>query len=316
MGTLCVPTLTTVNKRMKLSVIFPVFNQFELATAAIELAIRNLSGDNNVEVVILDNGSPTPYVPEGATHPKEGLVGTGGVRIIHARSEKNTGVYPTFWEGLHHATGDVIAFFHSDLMVAEKGWDTRVLEAFEADPTLGMMGFIGSNEIDSSGGRGAGTCSNFQGGTYTLQTQQGKAMMQRMSNIWKGSPAEAHGRRITGLEPAAVVDGCSMIFRRSCLEAIPQRPDFPPHHFYDRLLSCETREKGFTVAVLGIECDHISGQTVNQEPGYSTMAQEWAEAHGLTMEGAHNWDTILYRMAELMWLKEYRDLKRVVPCRV
>ncbi len=283
---------------MKLSVVFPVFNQHELATAAIDVAIHNLSREHEVEFVILDNGSNEPFdyqIVLDPIYPKLFL----SYKLV--RSEKNIGVYPTFWLGLKEATGDVLAFLHSDVMVAERGWDKRVIEAFKADPKLGLVGFIGSNEIDGSGGRGLGTASNFMGGTY---------------GRWTGSSAEVHGRRLTGMEPAAVVDGCVMVFRRICLETIPERKDFPPHHFYDRLLSCEVREKGWTMATLGVGFDHISGQTVNQEQGYSTMAEEWCVARGLKMEPYHNWDTVVYKEAESRWLGEYRDSKHLVPCKV
>jgi cellulose synthase/poly-beta-1,6-N-acetylglucosamine synthase-like glycosyltransferase len=289
---------------MRLSCIFPVFNQHSLATTAIDLAIANLSGEQEVELVILDNGSDTPF-PWSV--PVETI--RSGITVKILRSAKNIGVYPTFWWGLKESTGDVLAFFHSDLMVAEKGWDKRVLEAF-SDQNLGLVGFIGSNEIDSSGGRGRGTTSNFQGGEYKNGDGMGKIAM------WKGSPAEAHGKRSPAYSRAAVVDGCAMILRRSVLEAIKQRENFPPHHFYDRLLSCEVRELGYEVAVLGIACDHISGQTVNQEQGYDDMAREWATEHKLAKNHLHNWDSVLYQRAESLWLTEYRDTKRLVPCRV
>lgn len=290
---------------MKLSVIFPVHNQFALSRVSVRQALQKLSGKHDVEFIILDNGSKEPFTyTDPYEQPRDGHI---EFRIL--RSEQNIGVYPTFWWGLKEATGDVLAFLHSDLVVAEGGWDQRVLGAFMADPKLGMLGFIGSNEIDGSGGRGLGTCSNFQGGMYVIQSDNGVTS-------WTGSPAEPHGRRIVGMEPAAVEDGCAMVFRRSCLEAIAPRADFPPHHFYDRLLSCEVREKGWTMATLGIGCDHISGQTVNQEKGYDDMAREWCEAHGLTMDGVHNWDSVVYREAERQWLKEYRDEKHLVPCRV
>lgn len=310
---------------MRLSVIFPVHNQHPLAQAAIDVAVHNLSGETDVEIIVLDNASMPSwghYGPNGARLPipseAQMAAESGEIPMTVApktctikafRKDKNIGVYPTFWWGLSVATGDVLAFLHSDLMVAEKGWDKRVLEAFEADSTLGMVGFIGSNEIDGAGGRGLGTCSNFMGQTYKSSSKDGV-------KEWTGSPAEPHGRRMTGLEPAMVEDGCAMIFRRSCLEAISQRADFPPHHFYDRLLSCEVREKGYWMATLGIGCDHISGQTVNQEASYGDMAREWCEAHGLTMEGSHNWDNVVYREAERQWLKEYRDEKHLIPCRV
>lgn len=312
---------------MKLSVIFSVFNQQDLAYGTIRTAIQNLSGDIETEIIVLDNGSKEPVGDYG----EKGRV----VPIIEAtkfenfaanladmppetktcflkayRKEKNVGVYPTFWWGLEVATGDILAFPHSDLFIWEKGWDKRVVNEFEANKNLGLIGFIGSNEIDGSGGRGMGTTSNFQGMTYF------SGVAAENPRTWIGSPAEPHGARNPGLTKAAVVDGCMMIFPRAVLASIAQRENFPPHHFYDRLLSCEVREKGYEMAVLGIGCDHISGQTVNQEPGYDDMAREWCEAHGLAKGEAHNWDTVIYREAERQWLEEYRDQKHLVPIKV
>lgn len=295
---------------MKLSVVFPVHNQHALSEAVIDLARANLSGDNEVEFIIIDNASKEPFHYFGAALEK------GSLETKVVRYTKNVGVYPIFWEALKHCTGDVVAVFHSDLFVAEAGWDTRVLEAFESHPKLGLLGFIGSNEIDGSGGRGLGTSSNFLGGRYEHKMMDG----QRAS--WQGSPAEVHGRRETGYMNAAVVDGCAMIFRRSVLESISQRENFPPHHFYDRLLSSEVLEKGFEVGVLGIGFDHISGQTVNQEDSYHIMAAEWWKEHAAFTidrevvqhsEGQVNWDATLYREAERQWLGEYRDTKHLVP---
>jgi GT2 family glycosyltransferase len=284
---------------MKLAVVFPVLNQLELADAAIGLALYQLSGKNDVELIVIDNASAKPLEDFYKDIPH---------KII--RLEKNIGVYPTFWEALKHTDADILAFFHSDMIVEEKDWDTRILDVFRVHDRLGLVGFIGSDQIDFNGGRGNGTTSNFQGIKTVHRDKLGN------QKEWQGSPAGAHGRTEKGLTRAVVVDGCAMVFRRSVLEAIKQRENFPPHHFYDRLLSCEVRELGFEVGVLGIECDHISGQTVNQENAYSIMAQEWATAHGLTMEGVHNWDSVLYREAEKQWLMEYRDQKHLVPVKL
>lgn len=284
---------------MKLAIIFPVMNQLPLSETAIGFAVRNLSSQEDNELIILDNAS-NPPVDFFDLHSKQRTI----------RLEKNMGVYPLFWEALRNTDADVLAFFHSDLIIDEKDWDRRVMDAFIANPNLWLMGFIGSNEIDAAGGRGLGTTSNFIGGHYFHHDGMGN------NKEWQASPARVHGAQNSGLTPAAVVDGCAMIFRRTALEQIAQRPEFPPHHFYDRLLSSEVREKGFDVSVLGIGCDHISGQTVNQEPAYGIMAEEWALSHGLTMENVHNWDTVLYREAERLWLTEYRDVKKLVPCRI
>lgn len=283
---------------MKLSIVFPLMNQHPLARLAMEFATRNLSEGSDAELIIIDNASDIPFAEQ--ILPPE--------RQIIIRHDQSIGVYPTFWDALKVATGDVIAYFHSDTIVTEKDWDKRVLGVFETHPKIGMIGFIGSNEIDGSGGRGLGTCSNFQGDEYKVQDGMGGV------KTWRGSKAEVHGARLYGLLPASVVDGCAMVFRRSVLEAIPQREAFPPHHFYDRLLSSEVRERGWTMATLGVEFDHISGQTVAHEPKYELMAQAWCEAHGIAK--THNWDDAVYHEAERQWLREYRDEKHLVPCKV
>lgn len=289
---------------MKLTVIFSVFNQHPLATLAIAKTLENAEL-HDTNILVLDNGSAVPFVVGDEYIASKTKV---------VRAEKNIGVYPIFWEALKYIDQDteIVAFLHSDLIVAEKGWDKRVIEAFESNSRLALIGFVGSNEIDYNGGRGLGTTSNFQGGTYSEETNPEDNPEPK---TWISSPAEAHGKRNVGISKAAVVDGCAMIFRREVLESIDQRPDYPPHHFYDRLLSCEVQERGWEVAVLGIACDHISGQTVNQEQGYHDLAKEWCQSH-LMIATDNNWDAAVYDEAGRQWITEYRGIKHMVPRKV
>lgn len=301
---------------MKLAVVFPVMNQHDLAKTAVDFAASYM--ERAGDVLVLDNASDPEFTyPQFVAQLKEmsivndkvdgQSVEPGRTRINIARFNKNIGVYPTFWEALKHTDADVLAFLHSDLIICEKGYDQRILRAFEENPKIGLIGFIGSDEIDPAGGRGGGTTSNFQDSVHMRKKADGE------NKVWRGSPAEAHGKRYSGYTPAAVVDGCAMVFRREVLEKIKQRADFPPHHFYDRLLSCETREAGYEVGVMGIGCDHISGQTANTQPDYG---REWAEAHGLTKPDGETWDRVIYLEAERQWLSEYRDTKQFIPCKV
>jgi hypothetical protein len=280
---------------MKLVAVFVVHNQFELSRTAVSYAASNKT-DPATEIVVLDNGSNDTFLTNKAA--------------VYRRFE-NCGVYPTFWWGKAVAeitNADIVAFFHSDLIINETGWDTRIIEAFKEHEKLGLLGFIGSNQIDSMGGRGLGTTSNFLGGTYSSEAKS-----------WEGSPGAVHGRVSRGYSNAAVVDGCAMVFRASVLAQIPERKDFPPHHFYDRLLSCEVREKGYEVGVLGIGCDHISGQTVNTQTTYHDFAKKWAETRGIEPQrdaaGNPNWDNTLYKTAEKIWMDEY-SRKGLIPCLV
>ena len=270
--------------RPQILVVVGVHNGFDLLADSLG---RLLEATDEADVVLIDNASDRPLRDERWL--------PAGLRI--KRNERNVGTYPLFAQAL--ALGrrwDVLAFLHSDLWVHERGWDVRVREAFERDGRLGLLGFVGSDEIDGSGGRGQGTILNFSG-------------------VGRASPAEAHGRRVADLRPAAVVDGCAMILRRRALEDVGVRPDFPPHHFYDRLISCQLLERGWHIGVLGVACDHLGNQTAGRQPGWPTLAEDWARGHGIPAHPA-GWDAAVYQEAERHFLTEWRDAKRFIPLRV
>lgn len=278
----------------KLSVVVPVMNQLPLARACFEEMVKNTRFEGyETEFIIIDNGSDIPL-------DESDFVGV--TKII--RNDKNIGVYPCFLQGMIGATGDIVAFLHSDVVIWEDNWNSRVVQSFIDNPKLGLLGFIGSDEIDSSGGRGLGTMSNFQG--FTLRSSEG---------VWTGSSASVHGKVMSDYRNAAVVDGCVMIIRRDAWNTIGNRPFFPMHHFYDRLISTQMLESDFQVGVLGIAFDHFSGQTVNQEQKYHDDARLWLQSRGALNEGEPI-DQQMYLLAEKIWLEEYRELKKIVPCRV
>ncbi|NIR76760.1 MAG: hypothetical protein GWN53_17165 [Gammaproteobacteria bacterium] len=226
------------------------------------------------DVVVFDNG-----VGRG------GRLGTG----------TNVGNYAVFHRSANDLSSDLILFIHNDLIIYEHGFDQRLIEAFANDPRLGLVGFVASNEIDAQGGRGLGTRSNYQG------------------NEPGTSPAETHGMRERGFCAAAVVDGAAMCFRRDALLDCPEL-DFPPHHFYDKMFSCQMLERGWHVGYLGVACDHKSGQTANEYKGYHDLAREWCEEHDCVRTG--NPDQDVYLEAERRFLTEYRDEKRFIPLKV
>lgn len=281
-----------------LSIVIPIHNQVDMAKAVYQQLVKTFK-TYTPEVVLIDNGSTVPL--SQSDFPDA---------VIH-RNEKSIGVYPTFEQGFKVAKGSIIAFFHSDLTVWEDDWALRVIHHFDMNDRVGMIGFIGSNEIDPSGGRGLGTTSNFMG--LGLINEHGKQ--------WLGSAGYIHGKQSGGYSNAAVVDGCAMIISRHAWNVIGVVDGFPPHHFYDRLISTQLLRHHFLIAVLGIECDHFSGQTVNQEKGYQKMAWEWLVKNNIAhfaltdFDENHNYDADIYSLAEQQWLKEYRE-RGYVPYRV
>lgn len=270
--------------------VVPVLNAFDVAQDALR---RMVLLSDHPNVVAIDNGSANPLAREIKRW-----------KIPHVEVVRNTvnvGNYAAFAQGLQIAQergADVVAFYHSDLIIHEQSWDTRLAMFFAETPKAGLAGFVGSYEMDENGGRGSGTASNFQG-------------------ILGGGKAEDHGLRLTGHMPAAVVDGCAMIFRTEALAQIEKKPNYPPHHFYDRLMSAQILEAGWEVYVVGIGCDHLGGRTAVLVPEYHAFAEEWCKAHGVALEpDGDGYDYAVYREAERQFLNEYRDQKHIIPVRV
>lgn len=312
----------------KLSIVVGMLNQRELTMTALRMMTENLERPEETEIVVIDNASDPPF---GLPSEEDQALykTTGGARCV--RNSGNVGNYPMFFQGLAETTGELIAFIHTDVFIYQKGWDMAVRSQFEAHADLGLVGFIGSTEIDNWGGRGGGTVSNMQGRRIQHPIIQDHA--------WRGSPAAVHGAVSGGMTiDGSVVDGCVMIFRRTVFEQIPFRENFPPHHHYDRLFSCEVIERGFKVGILGIEFDHISGQSSNTQQAWQTTSaawfklhlgidtpQQWAEVRADWVKRGRNnpsagkvpdqYDYVSYLEAEYLFLKEYRDEKHLVPLR-
>lgn len=316
---------------IKLSVVVSVHNQFEIARQSIKFLIENMDRPEQVQLIVLDNGSKEHF-DNYLTGNEEmyALLKTLGEAIYH-RENENKGCYPYIFEqGWELAKAPYIAYFHSDLFVYQKGWEQSVLAHMDGNPNMGLLGFIGSTQIDNHGGRGLGTHSNMQGKFTPRENGAG----------WQGSAGYIHGKQDAGfIIDGAVVDGCVMIFRKDTLAQIGFRKEYPIHHFYDRLMSLQVLEEGQKVGILGVEFDHISGQTVNQEQGYQDIAkawfrlkfnidtpQEWAELPGrkewvndpMKNNPSHKkvpdqYDHATYLEAEYLFLTEYRDSKHIIP---
>lgn len=225
-----------------------------------------------LDVVVVDNGSRTPWRPQRVTD--------------FVRLDRNIGYYATLPLVCHVAPAEFVGLMHNDVEILEAGWDARVLEAFDADPRLGLIGFCGSHKIDAAGGRGDGTVCNFRG--------------------VRGQPQP--GRRITDLSPALVLDSLFMLFRREAIRDLGLTGDLPLAHFVDKAWPIRLVQAGWHVAVLGIEIEHHGGVTAADVEAFEADARRWCEARDVPIahgeHGAH-WGLALYLEAERRFMAEY-----------
>lgn len=260
-----------------------------MLTECLDYLNKNTSDES--DVWLIDNGSEVPINPTQV----------GAKNIL--RLEHNKGINHVFHSTIDHFKNyEFIAHMHNDLMVVEQDWDTSIIMAFDVYPKLALIGFVGSNEIDAGGGRGGGTHTSYMGYKY---------------KSGEGSAAEIHGARTRGVVPAAVLDHCAMIWRRTVLAEIPSQDmiDIAPHHFGDRIWCCEVLKAGYHIAMMGIQCDHFGGGSALGIKSRHKMYEEWMATHPIPYDGAAS-DYAVYHEAEKIFLDRYREQTHFIPLKV
>lgn len=274
----------------------PVVDGHDLTKAVLDSLEQTVTGDN-FKVVIFDNASDMPYtdIPYDYSFP-----------VITHHCRQNIGYYrPLLWIYEMFADEELIGLAHNDLVYYERGWNERMEHSFAMDTKLGLVGMCGSSEIDNLGGRGGGTVCYFRGGDVSI----GDAVIRGQS--------QSAGRRTLDLVPSACLDSLFMMFRRSAIPDLVNSKvewkDITLAHFYDRIWPVRLIEKGWHVATLGVECDHLGGMTTAGNERYRNDCITWLEERNIPYD---NPETEMYLVAERRYLGEYRDEKHFIPCRI
>ena len=296
----------------------PAVDGHQLTGNLIMSMVDSVADPSKLKVVIIDNGSALPY--------DWSVYRNYPFSIDVTRYPVNMGFYYPLLDLALDYPDEEIGLIHNDMVLYTHGWDILMRQAFERDPKLGLIGLCGSNEIDERGGRGNGTMCNFMGREISVGP-----------TIYKGQDPSA-GRRIAGLEPAAVLDSLFMLFRRDVIAKLvdnsEQWSELPLAHFYDRIWPVRAIEDGYRVGVMGIDCDHLGGMTTTGNERYRADCIVWLDAHNIPYRTdgpdmvvaaekqdprnipCGNPETQMYLYAESRFLTEYLDQKHFIPCRV
>ncbi len=273
----------------KIAVVITCLDSGPLAEESLRYVKEN-SDPEITTLILVDNGSYTALPKYSAD--------------ILVRYEENIGmnaVYHRIIPLLDELDIDIAAYLHCDFLMREPEWDHQTIACFNQDPLLGLIGFVGSNDIGGDGGRGLGTISSFIGAKY---------------DMGQATPAQVHGAVATGVHPAAVLDACAMVFSLSVLKELPKQEEMhTPGHFYDRVMSCEVLHRGYHIAVLGFKCDHMSDGTADGIPNRDQFYREWLAEHDLPANTASP-DKEIYIEGERLFLSRWRDELHFIPLHV
>jgi glycosyltransferase involved in cell wall biosynthesis len=280
---------------MKISLCVPFIDTWDITKHCIEKIVENTT--EPIELIMIDNGSDINYKDQ-----IKKLVDNGMFEFVYKRNQENIGVLPTFKQGFEIATGDIICFIHSDVLLQEKGWDIKVRQAFESNPQLGLAGIFGAVGVGSNGGR-------IRSQSNILGLEWGKCECH--SEAW-----QHHSEHQTGLSPATILDGVGMFFSRQALESLTQTDMFDswraPHHFYDRIIPLKLIDRGFKIATIGIGFDHWSGATANSSNTYIDTMTQWLKSHNMYNPNEAP-DKQIYDIAEQQFFREFVNR---LPCTV
>lgn len=264
----------------------PVVDQHGLIMQLLNSITKTIENPEQLTVVIFDNASEVPYSGD--------FDFTWPFRVVTVRSLSNRGYYQPITDLEKEAThADIVGLCHNDLIFYEQGWDRRLRQCFVDDGRLGMVGFLGSNQVDERGGRGGGTMGNFKGE--------------------KGASMEQTGTRMTDLAPALIYDSLFMAMRPSVVKCLKVDEHFQLCHFGDRVWPLRAIENEWRVGVLGIEIDHIGGQTAVGSERIEKDDRAWCEREGVKIPDGMIAGTAQYLEAERRYLSEFRDFKHMIP---
>ena len=110
---------------MKISIITVVWNNKETIKDAIDSVLSQTY--NNIEYIVVDGASS-----DGTVEVVQGY----GDKISTFVSEKDKGIYDGLNKGISLATGELIAFLHSDDLYASSSVIEDIVKQFESDDSL------------------------------------------------------------------------------------------------------------------------------------------------------------------------------------
>lgn len=224
---------------------------------------------SRVSVCFIDNGSSEPLAEQDFIRDWSKF---HHIQVV--RNEQNTGVYPTFQQGLGLTKSPFIFYSHNDVEMLEWGWDEKmnriIKQAVSRGVNPGVLGMFGAY--------GIGTPDLYVKPYHFTQLMRRDCItVQGMHDGKSAALLETDAERII------VLDGFSLIVSRAMVcKAMRGAFDykrFPAHHMYDIDICVTSHVAGFTNWCIDVDCKHHGGVTSTRE--------KWAEEMGSSDQEIH-----------------------------
>lgn len=202
---------------LQVSIVIPVYNQFEYTYLCIQSIIKN-SGEIHYEILIADDCSNdlTVYIEQVIS----------GLRVI--RNAENLRFLRNCNNAAKYAKGKYILFLNNDTQVQEN-WLAPLIELIERDRTIGM---VGSKLVYPDG-----------------RLQEAGGILWKDGSAWNyGNRSDPDLPEYNYVKEVDYISGAAIMIRRELWEEIGGFDErFAPAYYEDTDLAFEVRKHGYKV---------------------------------------------------------------------
>jgi GT2 family glycosyltransferase/glycosyltransferase involved in cell wall biosynthesis len=246
------------HKDVEVSVIIPVFNQFQYTHACLA-SLQNVKEQTCFEVIVVDDCSTdetADLVPR-----MEG--------VIYLRNQTNSGFIASCNRGAETARGEYLFFLNNDTIVKE-GWLSALLDTFASDPCAGI---VGSKLVYPNG-----------------RLQEAGGIVWRDASGWNyGKFDDREKPEYNYLRETDYCSAAALMISRSLFESVGGFDvKYAPAYYEDTDLSFKVRKTGLKVLYQPLsEIIHYEGATggtdlsagtkKHQNINRLTFAETWAD---------------------------------------
>lgn len=238
---------------MVIDICLPTLNQAKSTQATLE-SFKNTQAIEH-RYIIVDNGSTPPV--------RDWLLGLTGDDIV-IRNSENVGLPKAMNQARKVSDADFILYTHTDVLMYEQDWDTKITKILEGLGSVGVAGAFGA--------LGLGTGDLYQSPYRMQQLVRTRTLA---GNKCRLNPL-VHGQMQfhEEFQRCAVLDGFLLIVRNGLTFW-----DQSVHHMYDNDICFESMDKGWQNIVINLDIDHLGGKTDVNEDWASPFGKSKAEIH-------------------------------------
>ena len=253
-----VPLQVPIWEKPEVSIVIPVYNQFEYTYACVESIIRN-SREVSYEILIADDCS------SDLTEQIDDII--GGLRTIH--NEKNLRFLLNCNHAAKQARGEYILFLNNDTQVQEN-WLEPLVSLMRKDPSVGMTG----SKLVYPDGR----------------LQEAGGILWSDGSAWNyGNRSDPNAPEYNYVKEVDYISGASICIRRELWEEIGGFDErFVPAYCEDSDLAFEVRRHGYKVVYQPLSVvvhfegvsngtDVASGQKAYQVVNQRKFCEKWQQ---------------------------------------